>query len=132
MEVFYQQFTFMWRRHGDDRFGGQQDLARAIDENRVIAGSARTWAGPASGENQYPVARTQSDTLPARDCLRGVHHSNDDGFEYDGQPALSAPRPRLERGTYCLGGTFEVWPDAARHGLKCRFAEVILAGRCLV
>lgn len=42
MEVFYQQFTVMWRRHGDDRFAGQQDFARAIDEGLLIAGSAAT------------------------------------------------------------------------------------------
>lgn len=42
MEVFYQQFTALWRRHGDDRFTGPQDFARAIDEGRVIAGSPAT------------------------------------------------------------------------------------------
>ncbi len=42
MEVFYGQFTALWRRHGDDRFIQQQDFARAIDEGRVIAGSAAT------------------------------------------------------------------------------------------
>ncbi len=42
MEVFYQQFTAVWRRHGDDRFGTPQDFARAIDQGLVIAGSAGT------------------------------------------------------------------------------------------
>jgi alkanesulfonate monooxygenase SsuD/methylene tetrahydromethanopterin reductase-like flavin-dependent oxidoreductase (luciferase family) len=42
MEVFYQQFTAVWRRHGDDRFGAPQDFARAADEGLVIAGSAGT------------------------------------------------------------------------------------------
>ena len=42
MEVFYAQFTALWRRHGDDRYLQQQDFARAIDEGRVIAGSAPT------------------------------------------------------------------------------------------
>lgn len=42
MEVFYRQFTALWRRHGDDRFAGSQDFARAIDEGRVIAGSSAT------------------------------------------------------------------------------------------
>ncbi len=42
MEVFYQQFTALWRRHGDDRFTGPQDFGRAIDDGRVIAGSAAT------------------------------------------------------------------------------------------
>jgi alkanesulfonate monooxygenase SsuD/methylene tetrahydromethanopterin reductase-like flavin-dependent oxidoreductase (luciferase family) len=40
MTVFYEQFTAVWRRHGDARFGEPQDFARAIDEGRVIAGSA--------------------------------------------------------------------------------------------
>jgi alkanesulfonate monooxygenase SsuD/methylene tetrahydromethanopterin reductase-like flavin-dependent oxidoreductase (luciferase family) len=42
MEVFYGQFTALWRRHGDSRFSGPQDFARAIDEGLVIAGSAAT------------------------------------------------------------------------------------------
>lgn len=42
MEVFYDQFTAVWRRHGDERFTEAQDFARAIDEGRVIAGSAGT------------------------------------------------------------------------------------------
>ncbi len=40
MEVFYRQFTAVWRRHGDPRFAEPQDFGRAIDEGRVIAGSA--------------------------------------------------------------------------------------------
>ena len=42
MEVFYEQFTTMWRRHADIRFTGPQDFASAIDEGLVIAGSAAT------------------------------------------------------------------------------------------
>jgi alkanesulfonate monooxygenase SsuD/methylene tetrahydromethanopterin reductase-like flavin-dependent oxidoreductase (luciferase family) len=42
MDVFYEQFTAVWRMHGDERFGEPQDFARAIDEGRVIAGSAAT------------------------------------------------------------------------------------------
>ncbi len=42
MGVFHSQFTAVWRRHGDSRFSGQQDFARAVDEGRVIAGSAAT------------------------------------------------------------------------------------------
>jgi alkanesulfonate monooxygenase SsuD/methylene tetrahydromethanopterin reductase-like flavin-dependent oxidoreductase (luciferase family) len=42
MEVFYQQFTAVWRRYGDTSFAEPQDFARAIDEGRVIAGSAAT------------------------------------------------------------------------------------------
>jgi alkanesulfonate monooxygenase SsuD/methylene tetrahydromethanopterin reductase-like flavin-dependent oxidoreductase (luciferase family) len=42
MEVFYEQFIAVWRRHGDARFREAQDFARAIDEGRVIAGSGAT------------------------------------------------------------------------------------------
>ena len=49
MQVFYQQFTAVWRRHGDDRFAGPQDFARAIDEGRVIAGSAATVRAQLTG-----------------------------------------------------------------------------------
>jgi hypothetical protein len=40
MERFHHQFTALLRRHGDDRFSGPQDFASAIDQGRVIAGSA--------------------------------------------------------------------------------------------
>lgn len=42
MEVFYRQFTAVWRRHGEDSFAGPQDFGRAIAEGRLIAGSAAT------------------------------------------------------------------------------------------
>jgi alkanesulfonate monooxygenase SsuD/methylene tetrahydromethanopterin reductase-like flavin-dependent oxidoreductase (luciferase family) len=42
MNVFYARFTALWRRHGDDRYAEPQDFGRAIDEGRVIAGSAAT------------------------------------------------------------------------------------------
>ncbi len=62
MEVFYEKFTAVGRRHGDDRFTAPQDFARAIDEGRVIAGSAATvraqLAGMlrASGSNHFAGA----------------------------------------------------------------------------
>jgi alkanesulfonate monooxygenase SsuD/methylene tetrahydromethanopterin reductase-like flavin-dependent oxidoreductase (luciferase family) len=40
MEAFYEQFTLMWRRHGDARFTAPQDFAQAIEQGLVIAGSA--------------------------------------------------------------------------------------------
>ena len=40
MEVFYHQFTAMWRKHGDARFAHRQDFAAAIDDGLIIAGSA--------------------------------------------------------------------------------------------
>jgi alkanesulfonate monooxygenase SsuD/methylene tetrahydromethanopterin reductase-like flavin-dependent oxidoreductase (luciferase family) len=42
MEVFYEQFTAIWRRHADSRFTGPQDFGSAIDQGLVIAGSAAT------------------------------------------------------------------------------------------
>lgn len=42
MEGFHHQFTALLRRHGDERFTGPQDFAAAIDDGRVIAGSAET------------------------------------------------------------------------------------------
>ena len=43
------------------------------------------------------------------------------------QQHLFAPRPRLERGTYCLGGTFEVSLAGAGCGLTCRLAVAAIA-----
>ncbi len=62
MEVFYEQFTALWRRHRDDHFTGAQDFARAIDEGRLIAGSAATVRAQltrmlrASGSNHFAGA----------------------------------------------------------------------------
>jgi alkanesulfonate monooxygenase SsuD/methylene tetrahydromethanopterin reductase-like flavin-dependent oxidoreductase (luciferase family) len=62
MAVFYDQFTAVWRRHGDDRFRQPQDFARAVQEGRVIAGSAATVRGQltemmrASGCNHFAGA----------------------------------------------------------------------------
>jgi alkanesulfonate monooxygenase SsuD/methylene tetrahydromethanopterin reductase-like flavin-dependent oxidoreductase (luciferase family) len=49
MEGFHHQFTALLRRHGDDRFGGPQDFAAAIEEGRVIAGSAATVRAQLTG-----------------------------------------------------------------------------------
>jgi alkanesulfonate monooxygenase SsuD/methylene tetrahydromethanopterin reductase-like flavin-dependent oxidoreductase (luciferase family) len=62
MDVFYEQFTAVWRRHGDDRYAQSQDFARAIDEGRVIAGSAAsvrdqlTGIMQATGANHFAGA----------------------------------------------------------------------------
>lgn len=42
MEVFYEQFTALWRRHGDSRFRPAPDFAAAVDEGLIIAGSPAT------------------------------------------------------------------------------------------
>jgi alkanesulfonate monooxygenase SsuD/methylene tetrahydromethanopterin reductase-like flavin-dependent oxidoreductase (luciferase family) len=62
MEVFYRQFTAVWRRHGDDRFSAAQDFAAAIDAGLVIAGSPATVRAQlaemmrASGANHFAGA----------------------------------------------------------------------------
>ncbi len=62
------------------------------------------------------------------DCLRAVPQSNNPSFEYRYLPVSFAPRPRLERGTYCLGGIPEAPPKVARHGLTCCLAVLAAAG----
>jgi hypothetical protein len=62
------------------------------------------------------------------DCLRAVPQSNNLSFEYRYPPASFAPRPRLERGTYCLGGIPERWLAVAGCGLTCRSAVARMAG----
>jgi alkanesulfonate monooxygenase SsuD/methylene tetrahydromethanopterin reductase-like flavin-dependent oxidoreductase (luciferase family) len=42
MEVFYHQFSMLWRHHDDPRYTGPLDFASAIDHGLVIAGSAAT------------------------------------------------------------------------------------------
>ena len=42
---------------------------------------------------------------------------------------LTAPRPRLERGTYCLGGIPETRLGISPCGLTCRSAVAAMAGR---
>jgi hypothetical protein len=42
MDVLHEQFTALWRRHGDSRYTGPQDFTSAIDQGLVIAGSAAT------------------------------------------------------------------------------------------
>ena len=64
-----------------------------------------------------------------RDCLRAVDRNKPRRLDINSEIcSLPAPRPRLERGTYCLGGIPEAHPDVAGRGLTCRFAEVIMAG----
>ena len=49
MAVFYEQFTAVSRRHGDDRFAEPYDFALAIEEGRVIAGSPDTVRAQLAG-----------------------------------------------------------------------------------
>ena len=56
------------------------------------------------------------------DCLRAVPHRADNNFEKNHLTELLAPRPRLERGTYCLGGTPETSLHSAEYRLTCHFA----------
>lgn len=49
MEVFYRQFTALWRRRGDDRFTAPQDFAAALADGRLIAGPAATVRAQLAG-----------------------------------------------------------------------------------
>ena len=60
MDVFYRQFTAVWRRHDDASFEPTQDFGRAIEEGRRIAGSAATVrrrCQPAAGFRLQPLRR---------------------------------------------------------------------------
>jgi hypothetical protein len=63
--------------------------------------------------------------MPPADLLPGMSRRDLEALKVDSR---CAPRPRLERGTYCLGGTFEVWPGSAGCSLTCRLAAVAMAG----
>jgi alkanesulfonate monooxygenase SsuD/methylene tetrahydromethanopterin reductase-like flavin-dependent oxidoreductase (luciferase family) len=62
MKVFYEQFSAIWRRHDDARYAERPDFARAIEEGRLIAGSADTVRAQlvgmltASGANHFAGA----------------------------------------------------------------------------
>ena len=91
MDVFYTQFTALLRSHGDDSYLQPQDFARAIDEGRVVAGSAATvraqlgemlrasgcnhFAGAfAFGSLSYPEARSSLERFGTQvaPTLRGL------------------------------------------------------------
>jgi hypothetical protein len=42
MDVFYHQFTAVWRLYGDVRHGAIQDFGSALEEGLLLAGSAAT------------------------------------------------------------------------------------------
>ena len=92
--------------------------------------AAPVWIAVLPGE-RAPACASARRYISLSDCLRAVPQSNNLSFEYRYLPASFAPRPRLERGTYCLGGTPETWPGVAGCGLTCRSAGVIIAGRGL-
>jgi hypothetical protein len=69
-----------------------------------------------------------SGTRRTSDCLRAVGRWIDNSFEYSFSTGLFAPRPRFERGTYCLGGTFAVSPHGVGCRLTCRSAAEAVAG----
>jgi hypothetical protein len=76
---------------------------------------------PVAGRQR--VAPRQSRMSKTSDCRRAVGHHKCAYFDTNSENFhLAAPRPRLERGTYCLGGTFEVWPGGAGRGPTCHSA----------
>ena len=98
---------------------------------------AMRQSAPAARGLPFCLVRASGDASPeatshVSDCPQEVHHHCDDNFEKNGSAGPLAPRPRLERGTYCLGVIPETRPDVARRGLACRFAAMIMAGRGLM
>jgi len=113
--------------HPDLSCAHAAELIRA----RTLRDLPRTHGRCSPGrQSRRPTARCPGwSARPVSDCLRAVPQSNNICFEYRYLPALPAPRPRLERGTYCLGGTFKVSPGGARCGLTRRSAAARMAGR---
>jgi hypothetical protein len=64
-------------------------------------------------------------------CSQAVTPNAEVNFEIIYLPALLRPRARLERATYCLGGTFPASPDIALCRLTSALAAAKIAGRRL-
>ena len=93
MNVFYEQFSALWRRYGDSRYTGPQDFSQAIDQGLVIAGSAATVRAQltetmrASGCNHFAGAFAFGSLSHAE------ARSSLTRFAEDVAPALRAPDP---------------------------------------
>jgi hypothetical protein len=68
---------------------------------RRTGSAADIWITVLPSE-RIPACASARRCIRLSDCLRAVSPHSDDNSEYAGLPAPSAPRPRLERGTYCL------------------------------
>src|SRR5271166_2020143 len=115
------------------------DASAPVDAVGSQFGSQRTdhLCGAYPGTTVLP-----GDRVPARTSRKALHHMRVIVCEQyiaiaiivpkkSALTGLSAPRPRLERGTYCLGGTPVTSLGMARHGLTCRSAAARMAGRGL-
>jgi alkanesulfonate monooxygenase SsuD/methylene tetrahydromethanopterin reductase-like flavin-dependent oxidoreductase (luciferase family) len=90
MDVFYDQFTAVWRRHGDDRYAERQDFARAIDEGRVIAGSAATVRAQLTGIMQATGCNHFAGAFAFGSLSYAEARSSLERFAGDVAPALRA------------------------------------------
>ena len=93
-------------------------LAPRLAPRWRTAFAARVWFTVLPGEQESACASARR-YISLSDCLRAVPQSNNLSLEYRYLAASFASRPRLERGTYCLGGTFETPLDDAGCGLTC-------------
>lgn len=93
MQVFYEQFTALWRLHGDDRFIVPQDFGAAIDEGRVIAGSASTVRDQLSGMIQASGCNHVAGAFAFGSLSFGEARSSLRRFAGEVAPALRALRP---------------------------------------
>jgi hypothetical protein len=122
--------------HGPHRSGATEGrrfplpippLAPSLAPRWRTASAEHIWITIPPGE-RIPACASARRCIRLSDCLRAVHLHSDNNFGKSNIPGLPASRPRLERGTYCLGGTFEVWPGGARSGLTCQSATAGMAG----
>jgi hypothetical protein len=125
--------------HGPHRSGATEGgrfplpippLAPSLAPRWRTASAEHIWITIPPGE-RIPACASARRCIRLSDCLRAVHLHSDNNFGKSNIPGLPAPRPRLERGTYCLGGTFDVSPSSARCRLTCRLAILAAAGRGL-
>ncbi|HTZ29609.1 MAG TPA: LLM class flavin-dependent oxidoreductase [Streptosporangiaceae bacterium] len=94
MNVFYAQFTALWRRHGDDRYLQPQDFARAIGEGRVIAGSAATVRAQLSEMLQASGCNHFAGAFAFGSLSYAEARSSLERFGTEVAPALRSLRPR--------------------------------------
>ncbi len=92
-----------------------------LAKSSQASGSVVQWGSPAWRHCPVPFPATEMRRLAPR--FGSPTAEREQGFVFQ-----AAPRPRLERGTYCLGGSPVTPPDVAGRGLTCRFVRVIMAG----
>ena len=118
------------RRRMDHRSGdavgiGVRQNARSPDR-RQVPGSALRQSLLAYRKVACSLLRCRVAVRPAGSPFGSPTAESEQAFV-----RRAAPRPRLERGTYSLGGIPVTRPDVAPCGLTCRSAAARIAGRGL-